>query len=818
MTTIRRPIINHWRSYVLLVLLYMVLTPFFAIAQKDSIYIDPNQTAQVLASNLAGPGIVITNAQLTCPTDASGTFVSVKSNIGLDSGVILTTGRAKTETFMRWYGLVTLDGANSNALAMAHWQHFTPGDADLTNYSGLPTNDACALEFDFKAQGDSMKFEYVFASEEYTMYSCSIYNDAFAFFISGPGITGRKNIGVIPGTSIPVSVNSTTDTMVNSPNSYPKCSGMGTGSPFSSYYINNLDPLPGRTVTYDGFTKVITAISAVQPCSTYHLKLVIADGMDAKLDSGVWLKANSLSSNLPKVTPVSSTGAANDVPAAIRGCKPAKFVFSRTYAGADPVVVKYVIGGTAINGYDYTRIADSAIIMPGSKTAEVEIDAQTVGTTTGVKVVKVYLYSPYDCDPVKKPIDSAAIEIWDELKLILNNKDTAICKGESVLTSATGEVDYTYIWSPTDGVNNTSSINTMITPDTTATYTVTASYTGCKDVSRSFVIDVQPNPVVEAGEDIELCKGALKTLTASVSPGWYGKYTYHWYPADDLSSATGKSVDIIGDADTKIYVRVETPVGCWGMDSLFVDVLPYDFAYIVSDSLGLCPNDSLDIEVGGGNTYTWQPYQYISDTTSARVRVYPIADMLYDVTVVSDKGCLDTLRVPVEVYPGAVLYLGPDVTLYPGEYHQMDPGGNCEYIKWFPEVGLSSPYSRNPIAQPNVYTRYFAQGTTIYGCKTSDTIDIYLERTILDVPNAFNPTGYDNKELKIIKRGIATLKYFRIFNRWGEAVFETNDIEKGWDGKYNGVDQPVGVYVYMVEAVTDDGRPFVQQGNITLLR
>lgn len=816
MTATRRPLINH--TSVLLALLCLVLSSYYANAQKDSVFIDPNQSAQVLASNLAGPGIVITNAQLTCPTDASAIFITHNSNLGLDSGVLLTTGRARTDTVWTSSGLFTLVGANTGALATANYSHYAPGDADLNKYTVLPTNDACALEFDFKAQGDSMKFEYVFASEEYTLYSCSIYNDVFAFFISGPGIVGRQNIGVIPGTSIPVSINSTTDTGVNKNSDYSKCFAMGTGSPFSNYYVNNLKPTPGTTVTYDGFTTVMTAVAAVQPCSTYHLKLVIADGMDTRLDSGVWLKANSLSSNLPTVTPVSSTGAANDIPAAIRGCKPAKFVFSRTYAGADSVIVKYVIGGTATNGYDYTRIADSAIIMPGSKTAEIEIDAQTVGANTGVKTVKVYLYSPYDCDPIKKPIDSATIEIWDELKLLLNNNDTAICKGESVLASAKGGVDYTYKWSPTDGVNNTSTINTMITPDTTTTYTVTASYTGCKDVTRSFVIDVQPNPVVEAGGDIELCKGAQKSLIADASPAWYSKYTYHWYPADDLSSATGKSVNIIGDADAKIYVRVETPAGCWGMDSFYVDVLPYDFAYIVSDSLGLCPNDSLDIEVGGGTTYTWAPDEHISTTTSASVRVYPVADMLYDVTVVSDKGCIDTLRVPVEVYSGAVLFLGPDVTLHPGESHQMNPGGNCEYIKWFPEVGLSSPYSKNPIAKPDVYTRYFAHGTTIYGCKTSDTIDIYLEQTILDVPNAFNPSGYENKELKIIKRGIATLKYFRIFNRWGETVFETMDIEKGWDGKYNGVDQPVGVYVYMVEAVTDDGRPFVRQGNITLLR
>lgn len=814
----RKPyrILRH--SIMAVVLLCCIMFANTASYAQDSIFISPNQTAAAMAKNLAGPGITIANASLDCPQDGSGIFITKNSTLGMDSGVILTTGIAASTTVQLWFGPMVIPGANGPQGYFADKQHFTHGDADLSSYVGRSTHDACELEFDFIPQGDSMKFDYIFGSEEYTNYSCSDFNDAFAFFISGPGITGIKNLALIPGTNIPVSINSTTDTTVNKAVVYSKCSSMGTGSPFIQYYVDNSKPPTNNTVTYDGFTKTLTAIQAVQPCSTYHLRLVIADGTDARLDSGVWLRSNSLSANLPTVTPVSSTGAASDIPSAIRGCKPARFVFKRSSAGKDSMVIKYTIGGDAINGLDYDQITDSVVIPPFSDTGIVWINGKVVTPATGVKTVTVYIYSPYDCDPVKLPIDSAKIEIWDELKLVLNNKDTAICIGESVITGGVGGVDYTFGWSPTDGVNDPSTINTVIKPDTTTTYTITASFPGCQDVKRSFMIDVQPYPTVDAGGDIELCKGATKTLSINATPAWYNKYLYFWSPADDLSSSRGQSVTIIGDADTKIYVRVETPVGCWGVDSFNVDVLPHDFARIISDSLGLCPNDSLEIVVGDGVSYKWSPDEYISSTTSSTVKVYPKAAMLYDVEVISDKGCIDTVRVPVEVYSGAVLYLGPDVTLYPGEYHQMNPGGNCEYIDWFPEVGLDNPRSNNPIAKPDVYTRYFAEGTTKYGCKTKDTIDIYLEQTILDVPNAFNPSGYGNKELKIIKRGIATLKYFRIFNRWGEVVFESRDIEEGWDGKYNGVDQPVGVYVYMVEAVTDDGRPFVQQGNVTLLR
>lgn len=817
MITNRSPLINQRLYPAVLIFALIILCSITSVAQTPNVQIVDSQSAQALAQKLAGVGVAVNNVSLDCEQTASGIFVTQGTNLGLDSGVILTTGTAATTAYNRPWGIEIYNGANGDAKIEPTTQFYKPGDADLTNYANLPTLDACVLEFDFKAQGDSILFEYVFASEEYTAYSCSGFNDVFAFFITGPGFTGLHNIAVIPGSNVPVAVNSTTDTMITQPKKTHGCKSMGLGSPFSQYYVDNLG-IGSKAITYDGFTKVLTAKAGVQPCSTYHLKLVVADVTDYKLDSGVWLKANSLSANIPTVSSVSTSTISNNVPVAVRGCKNAKFQFSRPHARPDPVVIKYTVGGTAINGVDYDQIADSVVIPAGAKTADVFIDAKVVSPATGMKTVKVYLYAPYNCGPVKLPVDSATIEIWDELKLVLNNKDTAICDGESVSVTGVGEVDYTFSWSPTIGVNNPSDINTVITPDTTTIYTVTASFPGCNHATKSIEIEVQPYPMVEAGADIEICKGATETLMASASPLWYGNYQYYWYPVDDLDRNTGKSVVIQGDADTKIFVRAVTSAGCYGVDSLSVDVLPEDFAHIVSDSLGLCPNDTLEVEVGGGVAYSWEPDQYIDTINSAKVKVYPVADMLYDVKVVSDKGCIDTVRVGVEVYSGAVLYLGPDVTLYPGEYHQMNPGGNCEYIDWFPEVGLSNPQSNNPIAKPDVYTRYFAYGTTKYGCKTTDTIDIYQERTILDVPNAFNPTGYENKELKIIKRGIATLKYFRIFNRWGEVVFETTDIEKGWDGKYNGVDQPVGVFVYMIEAVADDGRPFIQQGNITLLR
>jgi gliding motility-associated-like protein len=97
-------------------------------------------------------------------------------------------------------------------------------------------------------------------------------------------------------------------------------------------------------------------------------------------------------------------------------------------------------------------------------------------------------------------------------------------------------------------------------------------------------------------------------------------------------------------------------------------------------------------------------------------------------------------------------------------------------------------------------------------------MDVLVNPTILDMPNAFTPGHGNNGVFKVTKRGIASLKEFSIYNRWGNKVFSTTNIDEGWDGTFNGKPQPMGTYVYVIDAQTDSGRSFNQKGNVTLIR
>src|SRR5690606_18208980 len=106
-----------------------------------------------------------------------------------------------------------------------------------------------------------------------------------------------------------------------------------------------------------------------------------------------------------------------------------------------------------------------------------------------------------------------------------------------------------------------------------------------------------------------------------------------------------------------------------------------------------------------------------------------------------------------------------------------------------------------------VRTRYFVTATTENGCMVVDSIDVLVEGTVIDMPNAFTP-GNGSSTFKATKRGIAELKEFAIFNRWGNKIFSTANIDQGWDGTYKGKAQPMGIYIYIIDAVKSDGSNF----------
>ncbi|MCB9046419.1 MAG: gliding motility-associated C-terminal domain-containing protein [Chitinophagales bacterium] len=434
-----------------------------------------------------------------------------------------------------------------------------------------------------------------------------------------------------------------------------------------------------------------------------------------------------------------------------------------------------------------------------------------------------------------KTLDTVLIDVLTGLTL--DNHDTQICVGQSVDVLGKMDARYNIVWnSKTDGAatyNPSNDIVTTITPGDTGnhTYVITGDYYKCKnvplgapngDTSAEFVINVQPNPTVSVDDDASMCYGDTMQLTAVVSPDSYHDYIYSWAPGEalDFTDRTNPIFSAITEGTTTLKFIAKTPAGCSDSDEVSLNVFSATFLFLPNDT-AICPGDtiSIDMNVASGTKFYWLPDFNISSVSSMQPRIWPVADQQYSVYGVDSLGCLDTAHISITVRPRAVIDMPDSITIYPGESYQMDPGGNCLYYTWFPPLGLNNADISNPSVSPKVNTRYIVHGRTEAGCMVTDSLDVIVNNdSYLTMPNAFTPGKRTNGTLKIVRRGIADLKSFAVYNRWGAKVFETKDINEGWDGTYNGEIQPMGVYLYTIEAVTPSGQTFRKQGNVTLIR
>lgn len=296
---------KNYYFFLFLLIPFLISTHLHAQLAVQSDGYSPDQLVRDV---LMGTGVEASNVSFTGTDVQRGYFDGSNSNIGIGSGVVLSTGNIKVGVGPNDAGDTTLPydsgcGVPEPNLPMSQQGPgglCLPGDDDLNAL--LPPNvntqtlDAAVLEFDFIPQYDNVIFNYVFASEEYPEYVCSIFNDVFGFFISGPkpdgGMYDKENIATIPGTPLPVAINTVNPGVPGSEAVGGTCSG-GTGSLFfSSYYVDNAS----NSVQFDGFTTNLQATAKFVPYETYHIKLAVADAGDGVWDSAVFLEANSFKS------------------------------------------------------------------------------------------------------------------------------------------------------------------------------------------------------------------------------------------------------------------------------------------------------------------------------------------------------------------------------------------------------------------------------------------------------------------------------------------------------------------------------------------
>jgi gliding motility-associated-like protein len=397
---------------------------------------------QLVNSVLLGPGVVAFNIQYTGSSKALGFFNGVTSNIGLDSGVIISTGKVK-------------DAIGPNNTTSITTINNTPGNAQLTQLAGQPTKDAAVLEFDFIPSADTVRFRYVFASDEYYEGVCTPYNDIFAFLINGPGITGTANIALVPGTSKPVSISSVNGGVLGDPIYGPNTSYTYCVLTNTVFYVDNTSSA-GLSVQYDGFTKVFIAKSKVIPCQTYHIKLAIADGgNDNTWDSSVFLEAGSFNSHYLSVSNQPKyTGGFLDS-SAVEGCGQAIITFKRYDSIPYPRAVNYTLSGTALPS-DYIISAANIYFAPGKDTVNLSIKPVFDNIKEGIETLSLTLIPDFVvCNGWTIP--GGSVKFIDDPPIDISiSKNIPPCPYDSIglkvnLLNALSSNSYSLSWSSNSG-------------------------------------------------------------------------------------------------------------------------------------------------------------------------------------------------------------------------------------------------------------------------------------------------------------------------------------------------------------------------------
>ena len=717
-----------------------------SIGLHAQLTVTTNQSpVQLVQDVLLGTGVTVSNITFNgvvnpaTPQNGTGAFVSNGSNLGLDAGVILTTGFAQ----------------NIAAPASAFQSDMlTPNlsDPDLVAIAGVTINNAAVLEFDFVPVGDTIRFRYVFGSEEYPEFVCS-FNDAFGFFLSGPGIAGpytggAVNLALLPGTTTPVTIDNVNNGLNNNPTN-PTCPAQNP-----QFYVDNGT---GGSVVYDGMTVVLEAVAAVQCGQTYHIKLAIGDALDQAYDSGVFLEAGSFTSSpfVPSLSPGPGIVGTNTI---LESCYDVQIDFTRTGDIGLNNVVYIEVGGTATPGVDYIpAFPDSLVFPPGVETIPFVFNCPI--DPDGPETIILTLTSLSDC---------AGVLITNVFEFIIESAppviatgfDTNIQCGEQLPLSPTYEGGYAPLsvtWS-----TGASGDQLVVSPTTLTTFTATVTDDCGQTATADFIVGLIALPPIQV-------------------------------------SILGPDTVVEGCESTSInIIRPQGVPGALSIDLIYGGSATNGEDFDMPGSV-IIPADVLNLIV---------PFQPLEDNIEEGLEQV-------DIIVSFTDDCGRTVDASVTIF----IQDAPPIFLETQNY-QIECAPDSLFIEAFAEGGYGGTLDltwsnggegNGTFVNMQVTSTYVVTATDACGRTATAQVVVDVDCDII-IPNVFSPNGDGVNDFWVIEGITNRNNTVRVFNRWGQVVFEANNYRNNW----RGTDLPDGTYFY--EVLVDKPGEGPQTGHLTILR
>lgn len=446
-------------------------------------------------------------------------------------------------------------------------------------------------------------------------------------------------------------------------------------------------------------------------------------------------------------------------------------------------------------------------------------------TSTGIYNTQLIITTSFGCKDTA--LASPFVKIVSSPKIAIAG-DTAICV--PAFATFTGQLlvpDTSAIsWKWKFGNGNTSTLKNpprQLYPFAGAynIQAIAANSSGCKDTVNK-VFQANPLPVVTATNDTWVCKGQSINLIAN------GAVNYTWSPGIGLSCLNCASPVAMPDTTRNYIVTGQNIFGCAAKDTVLLSV-KFPFIMTVPPPANLCLGKAARLVAAGADNYIWSPVTGLSNATIANPITRTDQTITYMVIGTDDKGCFkDTGYVPITVYPIPLVTAPPDKTINIGQSVSLVPALSQDVtgIVWTPSHGITASAYPGITVKPSETTTYTIEVTNAGGCRAKDdvTILVICDNANVFIPNTFSPNNDGANDIFYVRgSGVFKIKTIRIFSRWGELIFEKNnlnpnDASTGWDGTFKGKKLTPDVFVYTVDVICDNNTILTHKGNVALIQ
>lgn len=428
-------------------------------------------------------------------------------------------------------------------------------------------------------------------------------------------------------------------------------------------------------------------------------------------------------------------------------------------------------------------------------------------TTAYVLFVENYCYDKRD---------TITINVRDLPESQLPDLDS-VCYGNVYQFQGNPASNLNFTWTTTDNtISNRGIHNPTATPPATVKYYINIiDELGCEsDDSMTLKVNYPPNISI-LGLKKYLCQGDSMRLRIhtdnKAAVRWENKF---------ISDTTASQVYVFPPTTMDYLVYAYKDTTCFSIDTFTINVQEPIVA-VGENNARFCKGEYVNLFVDGGLYYRWQPHYKINDTLVQNPQVNPDTNTRYLARIMND--CFeDSIYVDVSVDTIPFVTLPPDTFIEREDFISIAVlTNNNNSVEWFPKDNITSPFSLFTNVNPTERTEYYVLATDDNSCVGSDTIviDVVGVNHVL-LPSGFSPNGDGvNDYFGVLKhKNVKRLEYLDVYNRWGQKIYSTEDINDKWDGRIGNQLVPSGTYTWMIKIVTNEGDIIKKEGNISIIQ